>query len=279
MKLLNKIIEDNPNYFLDVLPQEELIVLNTSCYPEIPKNRYWVSNKNRIYDNKNKKYLSVSHTDPKKNSSPYHKTSINNKSYSMHRLIMMTFEPLDSSEKMKNMQINHKDGDKLNNELWNLEWCTPKDNTLHAYYTGLFVPVYGEDHCCATITDKQAKLICDMIASRKYKQREIAEIVGTSLSIVSDISMGKSWKHISKEYDFLKKKHRVPKNFSFEQINQCCKYFQDHKKDQSQSLRSYIIDCLNFINFDGIYGEGNLNSIRLLYERKRYEFISDNYNY
>ena len=54
---------------------------------------------------------------------------------SLHRLMMETFAPNPNNYPV----INHKDGNKLNNNLDNLEWCTDSYNNKEAYRLGLRV--------------------------------------------------------------------------------------------------------------------------------------------
>lgn len=67
--------------------------------------------------------------------------------YTMYRLVAIHF--IDNHENKK--EVNHKDGNKLNNTADNLEWCTNLENIRHAWENGLSK--------CHKIKDEQKKFM------------------------------------------------------------------------------------------------------------------------
>lgn len=66
----------------------------------------------------------------------------NNKStlFSVHRLVAMAFIPNPENKEF----VNHINGNKLDNRVQNLEWCTRSENTIHAYKLGMCKRDKGE---------------------------------------------------------------------------------------------------------------------------------------
>ena len=97
------------------------------------ENRYLISESGQVTNLANNGTLK-----PITNPNGYLKVGLANgdgthKQYSVHHLVARHYLPNPYEHK----QVNHKDGDKTNNHVSNLEWCTAKENILHAFQTGL----------------------------------------------------------------------------------------------------------------------------------------------
>lgn len=106
-------------------------------YTEIPDTQgyYLISRSGEIYSLKTNRSLKLS-----KGTNGYRQVVLRvagrSETHMIHRLVAKTFIP--------NLQgfrvVNHLDGDKLNNGVENLEWCSYSDNSIHANRTGLTPP-------------------------------------------------------------------------------------------------------------------------------------------
>lgn len=114
------------------------------------------------------------------------------KTFSVHRLVAMAYIPNPEKKPI----VNHKDGDKFNNQVSNLEWCTASENAIHAVETGLKGTVRNNYR---TISEETAKEICALLQDG-YRVKDVAMMCNVKSQDVSDIKCGKNYKDISSEF-------------------------------------------------------------------------------
>lgn len=108
----------------------------------------------------------------------------------IHRLLALTF--IDNPNNYP--CVNHIDGDKLNNDISNLEWVTYSRNVQHAYDNGLTVSVKGEGKSNLT-NDDVLRIV--MMKGNGETLKSISEDFGVSPSTISDIVLGRTWSHLT----------------------------------------------------------------------------------
>tara|TARA_R110000868_G_scaffold54175_1_gene169627 strand:- start:44 stop:556 length:513 start_codon:yes stop_codon:yes gene_type:complete len=114
------------------------------------------------------------------------------KKFLVHRLIAEAFIPNDKN----NLLINHKDGNKMNNHISNLEWCTYSENLKHAYKIGLYTDikkagVYGK-HTIKYAQKANEKIVLDTQTGIFYDSiKEAASILGINYWNIAQYLSGK----------------------------------------------------------------------------------------
>lgn len=104
---------------------------------------------------------------------------------------------------MSDLEVNHIDGDKLNNHLTNLEWVTGRDNMLHAYDTGL-IDNRGERSPHAKLSKADVLEILQRLDTGEL-QKDIGLDYGVSDKYISQINRGHRWRSVKEEYERTKK--------------------------------------------------------------------------
>lgn len=170
------------------------------------------------------------------------------KKFAIHRLVAIAF--LENNENKK--EVNHKDGDKTNNHVDNLEWVTPSENCVHAERTGLRNNAILDDSTVHNICRK----ICDGM-----RNSDIARMFGVDNYLISGIKNKKSYKYISDEYDFsnVKRNQRI----SVDTVVNICELLQQG---------------MGYAFIEEVTG-ANKRSISEIKHRKYYTDISVNYKW
>ena len=105
--------------------------------------------------------------------------SINRKPEYVHRIVANVFLPNEDNKS----DVNHIDGNKHNNSVSNLEWCSHKENIKHSF------DKLGRIHHLSKLNKQQVS----KIRKSKLKGTELAKIYKVSTCVISLVKNNKIW--------------------------------------------------------------------------------------
>lgn len=173
---------------------------NEEIWKDLPYcNYYQVSNlgnarsKDRPYKYSKKKFLKAKSVALTNNGNGYRLfgTSVDGrkKNFYIHRVVAQLFLPNPNNLP----EVNHKDGDKTNNRVSNLEWVSMEDNREHAVLNNLVA--HGESNGLNKLTERQIREI--LLAAQLnplVNRTRLGEQYGIGNSVVCRIISGKRWR-------------------------------------------------------------------------------------
>ncbi|HUS94032.1 MAG TPA: NUMOD4 motif-containing HNH endonuclease [Patescibacteria group bacterium] len=107
----------------------------------------------------------------------------------VHRLVASAFIPNPENKS----DINHKNGNKNDNSVENLEWMTRGENHRHAYLTGLKRRPKGK----RILNEKKVLEIKLLLSRKNIKNSEISRLFSVSGTCISNIKSNKRWGYVA----------------------------------------------------------------------------------
>lgn len=163
------------------------------------KFNYYVTEDGKIYSERTHKFLSF-----QLDKDGYEKVQLmcedgKRHRFSVHRLVLENFRPVKN---MSSLQVNHIDGNKRNNKLENLEWCSCKENIEHAKRLGLRAKQNGENNPAHKLTEETVLEIIELLKSDQYSGAEIDRMYGLCKDYANSIRRKERWVYLTKDIDF-----------------------------------------------------------------------------
>lgn len=114
------------------------------------------------------------------------------KKFLVHRLIAQTFIP----NKNNQPEVDHKNGNRLDNRSCNLEWVSSHKNKLRAWDLHLYDNLVGSKHHLSKLNESDIAQIREMVNVQGITQKKISEQFNVSPMTISLIISRKTWKHV-----------------------------------------------------------------------------------
>lgn len=190
--------------FVIIKKNEEGANLRSIRIKHDDKHIYDVYDNGKIYDVVNQKYLK---TTISKGGRGYEQVYLyvfgGHRTIPVHRLLMMLFNPVEG---MEHLQVNHIDGNRLNNNLDNLEWCTCSENQRHAVRLGLSKPRRGEKNNFTILKELEVVEICELLQSGESVTSVAKRYDHIKIGTIYAIYEKAIWLDVVKNYHFHRKR-------------------------------------------------------------------------
>ena len=162
------------------------------------------------------------------------------KNKSISRMVATAF--LGSPEDVL-LEVNHIDGNPLNNHIENLEWTTRQENMKHAVDNNLFRTGEDSPHNKVLISDVEDIFKLKFVESKTNK--EIATIYNVSRQTIDSIIKGESWQ-FKKDLDY-------------------SRIYSRYKKQFDQNKKNNIANLKELADFDGTLDNVAISKMLTLY--------------
>lgn len=175
------------------------------------------------------------------------------KTHLTHRIIAKAFLP----EVEGRDTVNHIDGNKSNNDLTNLEWCSQLENNLH------YLENFKEDNSYNIHSDEIVSLVFKYIMDG-WRRKDVAEALGMTIGQISHIADSEYYRHIRDDFDWDKRPTKR-ESLSDDKVLHICRLLESGQKSYNK-----IIEDVGNIN------KGHIYTIKT---RKCYKYLSDSFSF
>ena len=163
----------------------------------------------------------------------------------LSRTIMLLFYPIKGSD---NLEVNHNDGDKDKNTVYNLSWVTKSENNLFAHMNGQRIQPRGLNHYKTSLTADDVNNICKLLLEG-HTCKDISSMIGCSPQIVSHIKNGTTFKDKYIEYRLFNiSEHRNMNRLSKYQEEEAIAFIRDHENEYVIQ-KDLLIDALLHVGY------------------------------
>lgn len=160
--------------------------------PDFPN--YMISSESRIMNKTTLKMVSISLNKRFRHRAVRLWNSGKTRLLKVYRLKAAAFIPNPENKP----QVNHIDGDRMNEDLSNLEWATASENMKHSFASGLCKGFYkkGFDHQKAKLSLEDINLMRRWKNSGFYDPKKICKVFSISRTYAQRVASGKEGNHV-----------------------------------------------------------------------------------